>query len=781
MSDISFNRYIFFQSYRSPNTRGDLRTLAQSAQGYARGLGKILSNGSGLMAASPEYTRFQVFITSYLSKLKSIASQLRQTEMAYVDKSLSQIGEIGFLSDSCQQALLAMKYGRISEDTYQGLIEAINKIKYKDHLEEFQRIVEEQKDNISAVKDNLANLKKVSPKDYEKLESDYLYKYGSYRDNYYATMENFREQIKNVLGAEIRKQKRTYLEGITKKINDAIDALPIKNIKGYITELCAAHPNETSITCSEGEAVNAIVEMIVQRAFSSVKGEGGKKIADSVMSDIKANPQLLEKNKSGESHKVFKTRTGGKSMTLEGALNTSRKVGNMLAKMTNAEQVLKKFFPDDEKKVQSIMTTINSYKAALEECDDADSDYQKKFDEYQRNLREELKNTTHYKEFTSAKSLGNIKQLIADGIVVKPEMIKTAITGSFQIKINKSDAAELAANRLGKEIRQNGIIPGSINLKDDVWCTFHISSNFNMDLLPEDEEEINSIIDQMDGIIDKHFKTYIEDYSKEGKGATDVQKARLLYIEKMQKVVDEFTELIANNKEMQELLEKGYDFGQNFMESISVKDYTLYNDKIGFHAGTLGSTQLNPFGEGPIKALQNIQQMYAMGGITTMDLETMEFALLNCAPTAIGGPGLKASLEAYLLGGAALMIFDEGMEDATNYLKNMSAQVEAILPKNLNLFFLNQAYVPASYLIEGIYNNLSAFYNVEIGAEADELISRNRVIITNNAQPPSSLKGDLKTLLERTTAEAKANIDIQFIFMAGMLDIFTGLSNSFNV
>ena len=302
-----------------------------------------------------------------------------------------------------------------------------------------------------------------------------------------------------------------------------------------------------------------------------------------------------------------------------------------------------------------------------------------------------------------------------------------------------------------------------------------------MDLLPEDEEEINSIIDQMDGIIDKHFKTYIEDYSKEGKGATDVQKARLLYIEKMQKVVDEFTELITNNKEMQELLEKGFDFGQNFMESISVKDYTLYNDEIGFHAGTLGSTQLNPFGEGHIKALQNIQQMYAMGGITTMDLETMEFALLNCAPAAIGGPGLKASLEAYLLGGAALMIFDEGMEDATSYLKNMSTQVEAMLPKNLNLFFLNQAYVPASYLIEGIYNNLSSFYNVEIGAEADELISRNRVIITNNAQPPSSLKGDLKTLLERTTAEAKANIDIQFIFMAGMLDIFTGLSNSFNV
>ena len=781
MSDISFNRYIFFQSYRSPNTRGDLRTLAQSAQGYARGLGKILSNGNGLMAASPEYTRFQVFITSYLSKLKSIASQLRQTEMAYVDKSLSQIGEIGFLSDSCQQALLAMKYGRISEDTYQGLIEAINKIKYKDHLEEFQRIVEEQKDNISAVKDNLANLKKVSPKDYEKLESDYLYKYGSYRDNYYATMENFREQIKNVLGEEIRKQKRTYLEGITKKINDAIDALPIKNIKGYITELCAEHPNETSITCSEGEAVNAIVEMIVQRAFSSVKGEGGKKIAASVLSELKANPQLLEQNKSGESHKVFKNRSSGKTITLEGALNTSRKIGNMLSKMTNAEQVLKKFFPDDEKKVQTIITTINSYKAALEECDDADSDYQKKFDEYQRNLREELKNTTHYKEFTSAKSLGNIKQLIADGIVVKPEMIKTAVIGSFQIKINKSDAAELAANRLGKEIRQNGIIPGSINLKDDVWCTFHISSNFNMDLLPEDEEEINSIIDQMDGIIDKHFKTYIEDYSKEGKGATDVQKARLLYIEKMQKVVDEFTELITNNKEMQELLEKGFDFGQNFMESISVKDYTLYNDEIGFHAGTLGSTQLNPFGEGHIKALQNIQQMYAMGGITTMDLETMEFALLNCAPAAIGGPGLKASLEAYLLGGAALMIFDEGMEDATSYLKNMSTQVEAMLPKNLNLFFLNQAYVPASYLIEGIYNNLSSFYNVEIGAEADELISRNRVIITNNAQPPSSLKGDLKTLLERTTAEAKANIDIQFIFMAGMLDIFTGLSNSFNV
>ena len=106
--------------------------------------------------------------------------------------------------------------------------------------------------------------------------------------------------------------------------------------------------------------------------------------------------------------------------------------------------------------------------------------------------------------------------------------------------------------------------------------------------------------------------------------------------------------------------------------------------------------------------------MYESGGITTMDVDTLELALLNCAPEAIGGPILKKSLESYLLGGAALMVFDEGYGEAIPYLENMESEIKKLMPKNLNLYFLNQAYVPASYIIETIHANLSNFYHKEM-------------------------------------------------------------------
>ena len=57
--------------------------------------------------------------------------------------------------------------------------------------------------------------------------------------------------------------------------------------------------------------------------------------------------------------------------------------------------------------------------------------------------------------------------------------------------------------------------------------------------------------------------------------------------------------------------------------------------------------------------------------INKIETETLIFALLNCADSAIGGGNLRQSLENYLLGGAALMMFDMGFAEATPYLTKM--------------------------------------------------------------------------------------------------------------
>ena len=91
----------------------------------------------------------------------------------------------------------------------------------------------------------------------------------------------------------------------------------------------------------------------------------------------------------------------------------------------------------------------------------------------------------------------------------------------------------------------------------------------------------------------------------------------------------------------------------NFISaSISVKDYFIYLNEEGFHAGSLGSTAT--------KAINNIIRMYELGGITDIDRNLLLFAVNNCTEATVGGQELYDSLTSFLLGGAALLTFDEG-------------------------------------------------------------------------------------------------------------------------
>ena len=223
-------------------------------------------------------------------------------------------------------------------------------------------------------------------------------------------------------------------------------------------------------------------------------------------------------------------------------------------------------------------------------------------------------------------------------------------------------------------------------------------------------------------------------------------------------------------------MEKYSDQAQYFMESISVKEYTLYQDALGFHGGTLG-----PNSE---KAIDNILKMYAQGGISIIDRDVLIFSLLNCSDYAAGGSALRTSLENYLLGGAALMMFDEGYGSiATNFLEKIPDTIKKLLPANLNLYQLNGAYIPASYLLETIYQNLKQFYNLEVEKYTSNFIQHNKVIITTGPQQYYKGEEDVSwlTKFEEVSQQVVDVTQIKFSFMAGMLDIFSNLAIAFDI
>jgi len=61
----------------------------------------------------------------------------------------------------------------------------------------------------------------------------------------------------------------------------------------------------------------------------------------------------------------------------------------------------------------------------------------------------------------------------------------------------------------------------------------------------------------------------------------------------------------------------------------------------------------------------------------------------------------------------------------------MESEIHDILPRNLNLYFLNETYIPASYILESIAQNLEQFYTHELNEQMNLMEQRNKVVISN--------------------------------------------------
>ena len=83
--------------------------------------------------------------------------------------------------------------------------------------------------------------------------------------------------------------------------------------------------------------------------------------------------------------------------------------------------------------------------------------------------------------------------------------------------------------------------------------------------------------------------------------------------------------------------------------------------------------------------------------------------------------------------------------------------------------------MPSSYILYNIYQSLLQFYH-KLPSDIDTVKVRNRVIINNNASEdliPNS--GSLQERFKSAATTAEKQITIQFLFMAGMLDILNNL------
>ena len=354
--------------------------------------------------------------------------------------------------------------------------------------------------------------------------------------------------------------------------------------------------------------------------------------------------------------------------------------------------------------------------------------------------------------------------------------LKESIENILKITVTGPSCAEFIESKNFQEniIGGNVFLPGkSILLKTDASVNFSYSpitfkpeqQNIEQDLLP---------------ILNNWEESFLTGYKQEGKGATNVDAAAKVFENMMANTRQIIKDGLQSTENGEEELNRLLQELNNFVNaSISVKEYNYGSNEFGFHGGSLG-----PDGA---MALDNIYRMYELGGITPIDLQTLYFVLINCGVDGIAN-GLKENLENYLLGAAAMMMFDDGFATAEAFIKRM-IDTYGFMPKLLHLYVVQGRYVPASLVYTSIYNSLNDIYQ-DITQQLADLVNtsriKNSVSIVNNIKESNytwnyseAPNNYAQNRFNQVSAEAASNVDIRFYFLAGILDIFEQIPNAF--
>lgn len=790
---LGSGRYVFYKSlYNSSNPI--FREAASVASGRINSTNIIMSGRSldkQIQAESPEFQQFKTMINSYLSQLATIASSMRQNEVSYIKNILVQFrddkkhtllkqSELDTLNNISNQE-------KITLQDYNNLIAALNKIKYNEDRENFTKTIKTQIKNISLAKHNLE-----VAENQEDIVRAYEERYNTYTGKYNRDITRggkISYQIGEKIIEEYVSQQRTDLDTLAGKINAVMDALS-KNeeLIDCIRKEYAKHLEDKQFEIVKDQFISHIIDSAIDeikehpRQWSSTTA---KNISQNVIHTLSGNNGLQSLLSNSQASKItFKKKVDNTGEAIFKALTKgSKDVAKILMDLDDAEQLIEVLFPENGQ------TYIKELQSIRSELDRLENQSDKILDERKKNL-----NRTMKKDFRSSDLGKELAKTLAAGGTLDPQKILSTQTDKFisiaktQLKdfaviVKKSSLAELKASQKFKDGLSEVIfndVGGSFNLKDDVIFAIR-TTKVKAPSENEIKADLKSTIEDINQAIQETIGTYLETYYKreigseydDKTGSANTAKARADYEKSMQNLLDRLNKIYESlDSEGQKQLDKYAKETETFLGSISVKEYSLYQDTLGFHGGTLGNTSL--------KALENIQKMYEQGGISTLDMNTLVFSLLNCSDAAIGGEPVRTSLENYLLGGAALMMFDEGFGEALPYLNTMNDTIKNLLPKNLNLYQLNGAYIPASFVLETIYQNLKQFYEGELNNYTTDFMDRNKVTI-NNVPEQYAHGANIFDQFEFVSNKVLSMTHIQFLFMAGMLDIFTNLSKAFDV
>lgn len=228
------------------------------------------------------------------------------------------------------------------------------------------------------------------------------------------------------------------------------------------------------------------------------------------------------------------------------------------------------------------------------------------------------------------------------------------------------------------------------------------------------------------------------------------------------------------------------DMSSSFQISTTVKTYNTYNSQIGFVGGSLGanlSVQLDN--------IASIFNAAGLGGQIDEDLQWLHSAIINCSPKTIAGETNKGLIENYLAAAAAFALFDEGSQEnmiiSDTYKDFFNAYSNKSNAQILHLYRVNSVLVPGSQVLLRTINTLETEVIPQINKIPETMSRGAGITIINNIDessiPNRPIAGHHLTDTNPWStvgAEADKNVQLQILFLAGLMDIVNTINSELN-
>lgn len=396
--------------------------------------------------------------------------------------------------------------------------------------------------------------------------------------------------------------------------------------------------------------------------------------------------------------------------------------------------------------------------------------------------------------------------------------------------------------KVGDILSQNGqmsalehaFYPGDKNPKVDAIYSFNDSANvikqvqaFFKKYPPKSQKGKSPISDAFIisalKSIDNLWLDFIKDVARTSTSQRSVGENFTTYITKQSNaataintIIKEIDKTTADQAEQNKILQEILDYINNLLTvEASVKEYNVYYNEIGYEGGSLG-------GEGRvIEAVPNILNNYIaaggkhnysfvvnahgenlMSGHNANFQQLLIDVLLNSGDAMIAGrkyPDLINKVKTFLLGAAAMTMFDEGFANTQLVFENFqealfegtSLSGTKIAPSVAHFYFVNELFIPQSYILSTILQSVENAFLKTINTFND-MISTNNIIVHNDIQydrsgaawsddPKEQKQGigrDGLTKQQRWeyySELAQQKVTMKFVFLGNMLDIFRNL------